>query len=93
MKRVPLVRKTPLSPISKKMKIAKNEYMKLKKIYLYSHELCEICMKNKSNQIHHRRHRGKYLRDVTTFMALCQTCHSMVHANPETSYLEGWLIK
>jgi hypothetical protein len=50
----------------------------------------------KSNQIHHKccgkNRKATYLR-TDTWMAVSQSGHDFIHANPKLSYERGWLLK
>lgn len=81
---------------SKKMAALKREYMKLRAEYLLFHPYCEYfsCFKEirPSTEIHHKKGRGKYLLDTSTWMAVCRTAHDEIHFNPEESYKRGWML-
>lgn len=55
---------------------------------------CEICGENPATERHHklRRSQGGGDEQANT-MDLCGWCHAEVHANPEHSYREGYLIR
>jgi hypothetical protein len=46
----------------------------------------------KSTQVHHRRGRGKYHLDVSTWMAVSAEGHAAIHADPEKSYRLGYML-
>lgn len=46
----------------------------------------------RSEEIHHKRHRGKYLLDTSTWMAVSRTGHLAIHADPKTSYEKGYML-
>lgn len=46
-----------------------------------------------ATEIHHRKHRGKYLLDVSTWMAVADEGHRLIHDDPKRSYERGYLIK
>jgi hypothetical protein len=45
-----------------------------------------------STQVHHRRGRGKYHLDVSTWMAVSAEGHAAIHADPEKSYRLGYML-
>ncbi len=45
----------------------------------------------RAEEIHHKRKRGKYLCDATTFMAVCREAHIWIHNNPRESREKGYL--
>lgn len=46
-----------------------------------------------STDIHHKKGRGKYLLDTSTWMAVCRYGHEAIHADPKTSYEKGYMIQ
>jgi predicted restriction endonuclease len=55
---------------------------------------CEICGENRASDRHHKLRRSQGgTDDATNTMDLCGWCHAEVHANPEHSYREGYLIR
>lgn len=46
----------------------------------------------KSTDVHHRKGRGKYLLDVSTWMAVSREGHQWIHANPKESYEKGYML-
>lgn len=96
MKRKPLKRKTGLkrtrirrvsSRLSKELKryyVLRDEFLKEKKV-------CEICGKM-ATEVHHRKGRGKYLNDVSTWMAVERECHDVIHSSPRFARQMGWLL-
>lgn len=56
--------------------------------------LCERCLSAVASELHHRAGRsGGRLLAFDTYAGLCRACHAFVHANPERSYAEGWLLR
>lgn len=45
----------------------------------------------RSNEIHHVKGRGKYLLDITTWLAVRSDTHQWIHANPKESYEKGFM--
>src|SRR5690349_16730294 len=46
----------------------------------------------RSTEIHHRKGRGKYLLDTSTWYAVSTKTHDWIHANPAESYEKGWML-
>lgn len=73
---------------SDKLKKKEGEYHKVRLEYLNIHQTCEArlpgCTKY-ATDIHHKKGRGIYLTDVSTFLAVCRTCHNFIELNPETA--------
>jgi len=84
--------KTPNLP---KMRLSKKRllYISLKKAYIKTHPICELCKINKSEQIHHRAGRlGDLLTKEKFFLAVCDKCHKRIHLNEEESREKGLII-
>ena len=45
-----------------------------------------------SNQIHHRKGRGKHLNIVASWMAVCHICHERIERNRIWAKNEGYLL-
>jgi len=68
------------------------EYKKIRETYLRLNPNCEIC-KRAATEIHHKSGRnGERLNDISKFMAICRTCHTWVHNNPQQSRNKNWII-
>lgn len=58
-------------------------YTRLKKEYLSKHTICQCKMSGctlKATDVHHKRGR-LYLEDISTFMAVCRSCHNWIHSH------------
>lgn len=90
--------------VSKRMSIRLKEYSQLRKKWLEILLIqnggtmipCGVC--TKPLQIldvdtHHRKGRGKYLLDITTWMPVCRQCHQRIDANRAWAYEHGYLLK
>jgi hypothetical protein len=60
---------------------------------------CVICNYTNSlilvplaTEIHHKKGRGKYLNDTSTWMAVSAAGHRAIHANPKLSYERGYML-
>jgi NADH pyrophosphatase NudC (nudix superfamily) len=70
------------------------EYHSLRFVFLLSNSKCQICNIATSQQVHHKfsgKDRSKYYLDVSTWMALCHDCHSILHLHPKESREKGYL--
>jgi hypothetical protein len=55
---------------------------------------CEICNAHPATERHHKLRRSAGGTDEqSNTLDLCGWCHAEVHANPEHSYSEGYLIR
>ena len=72
---------------------AKNaDYEKAKAEYFEEKNYqCEICNQAASD-LHHKKGRGKFLCEKSTFMALCRLCHSQVHNEVAWARENGYII-
>lgn len=104
MKRVPLVRKTPLrskgivrrAPHSKKPKRSSGFTEETKaRVRRRSGNQCEVrgegCT-HKAYEFHHRKLRRFGDHTPENCLHACLACHHYIHANPELSYVMGWLV-
>lgn len=61
-----------------------NNYNKLRKEFLNEHPLCQAKMRGCTHQatdVHHKRGRGKYYLDTSSWLAVCRSCHEWIHRN------------
>jgi hypothetical protein len=88
-----LTRRTRLRNVSVSMRAQLKRYSELRKLFLASHVICEICLKPKRFlDVHHKRGRGKHLLNTETWMAGCRECHRKIHDNPRWARANGYLI-
>ena len=79
--------------VSKSRKSEKTLYLIARELYINQHPICERCNRKHSDQIHHKGGRiGSLLYDKRYFLAVCDTCHKWIEANPKLSKEEGWSI-
>ncbi len=45
-----------------------------------------------STQVHHKKGRGKFLLDVSTWMAVSDHGHKVIHHDTKTSYERGYML-
>lgn len=82
----------PLPKVSSKQASRNREYTKLRLAYLTENPLCEICG-SLATDIHHKKGRGIFTCDVSTFMATCRSCHDFrIHGDPKTAREKGYLL-
>jgi hypothetical protein len=46
----------------------------------------------RSEDIHHKCGRDKYLLDTSTWMAVSRNAHNYIHAHPKESYEKGYML-
>lgn len=88
--------KKPIRHKSSKMNALDTVYSKLRKHYLQQYPLCCAslpgCTKH-STDIHHKKGRGKYHNDPTTWLSVCRTCHDWIETHPIEAQELGFSIK
>ena len=82
--------KKRINRVSKKHKINLAVYSDARKTYLLSNPYCELCNRE-ATQIHHKKRRGNYLNDVSTFLAVCAFCHNIIESNGKWARQMGFL--
>jgi hypothetical protein len=91
-----------LNPHSPKRQSLESIYREQKKVWHPKHPRCEFvdpetgaqCRKRSSQRPHHKKKRGRFLCDTTTWMAVCEhPHHARIHDNEKEAYRHGWLIK
>lgn len=77
---------------SRKRAAAERIYAKLRRDFLERNPWCSRCG-GESEQVHHRRGRvGGDLLDVSTWLAVCASCHSYITAHPREAMERGWSL-
>jgi len=88
----PLKRKTPLRRVSKRRSEEMKEYSKKRTEFLTELPICEVCMKAKATDVHHKAGRGKHYLDDETWLSTCRSCHDRIHREPIWAREKGFLI-
>jgi len=83
--------KKQISPISDKLKEELKTYRIVRDIYIKENPNCEIC-NSLSQDLHHKKGRGKNLSNVEYFMSVCRKCHIFIHENPKKSRESLYLL-
>lgn len=83
----------PIRRRSKRMSAAARLYQQKRKWFLIEHPLCQVFKDRPATEIHHRKGRGKYLLDETTWLAVSAEAHRKIHDNPKWSYEKGYLLR
>jgi len=83
--------------VSRKMGALKRQYMLIRNKFLTDNQLCEWSMEVLGKMVpatecHHRKGRGQFLLDESTFMAVCSDAHKSIHSNTKLSYERGWML-
>jgi ssDNA-binding Zn-finger/Zn-ribbon topoisomerase 1 len=81
-----------LRAVSSSRRIKNADYEKAKAEYFEEKNYqCEICNQAASD-LHHKKGRGKFLCDKSSFMALCRPCHTYLHNNVAWARENGYII-
>lgn len=81
-----------IKPMSKKLSKERSEYRRLREEFLKRPEnlFCAVYPHLPSSEVHHSRGRGKYLNDVSTWLAVSREGHNWIEANPALSRERGF---
>ncbi len=86
------MKRTRLRPMSRKREREAKIYSAARRAFLDERPRCEVCVKRKSQDVHHKSGRGKNYLLEETWLAVCRGCHDEIHSNPtwarEREYLE-----
>jgi len=72
--------------VSSKMSRINSEYSKLRKEFLLKYPVCHAKIHKCSlhtTDVHHKKGRGKYHLDVSTWLPVCRNCHMWIETHPE----------
>ena len=60
-------------------------YKKKRNLFLTENPNCQARLPGctlKSTDVHHKKGRGKYLLDTSTWLSCCRKCHTWIELNP-----------
>ena len=72
-----------------------SSYSKQRKEYLYNHNICHAKINKCSlhaTEVHHKKGRGKYHLDTSTWLPVCRNCHTWIETNPQEAYELGFSL-
>lgn len=80
--------------MSRKLSIERKTYRDLRAEFLSKAEnmFCAVYPSIPATQIHHMRGRGKYLNDVSTWLAVSDIGHNWIEANPALARERGFTM-
>ena len=84
-----------MKKLSNKMVKANSKYRKLRINFLEEKPMCQACLPGctlKSTDVHHKKGRGKYYLDVSTWLSVCRSCHNWIEKNPVQAKELGFSI-
>lgn len=68
-------------------------YSQERKKYLSNNPMCHAKIYNCTNhatEVHHKKGRGKYHLDTSTWLPVCRNCHDWIENNPEDAKELGY---
>lgn len=94
------MKRTPIKRVSKKRQPQLRIYSKTRLQFLALRPYCQACPKilmggplHKATDIHHMKGRhGSLLNDARFWLAVCRTCHDVIHRHPAEARKKGLLI-
>lgn len=75
----------PIAPRSVKMQKTMDEYTKKRLAFLALHPLCQARLQSctqKATDVHHKAGRGEYHNVMSTWLAVCRSCHDWIETHP-----------
>lgn len=83
-----------VNKVSDKQRKLNEQYTRISDKFKKENPICgvrvnEFCS-GKTESVHHKRGRGKYLLDVSTFIGCCISCHTYIENHPEEAKQKGW---
>lgn len=82
------------NPISKRMRVAKRIYAKLRRQFLAQNPECAVYRNKPANQIHHRRGRiGTLLIDQRFWLSVSMAGHEWIGRNPVQARAKGFICE
>jgi hypothetical protein len=73
-----------IKKVSAKLSKINFEYSQIRKVYLAEHPVCHAKIHKCSlhaTDVHHKKRRGKYHLDTTTWLPVCRNCHTWIETN------------
>lgn len=74
-----------ISPVSKKMRETMDEYSKKRAAFLVVNSRCQaklVGCTGEATDVHHKAGRGENHLKISTWLAVCRSCHSWIELNP-----------
>lgn len=83
-----------VNKVSDKQRKLNEQYTRISDKFKKENPICGIRVNQfcsgKTESVHHKRGRGKYLLDVSTFIGCCISCHTYIENHPEEAKQKGW---
>lgn len=89
----------PVRRVSKVTAQRNRDYAKVKREFLKRNPFCQVCIESGrpmkfSDTAHHIKPRSvspELVCEPGNLLSTCDSCHNMIHQNPEVAYARGWL--
>jgi len=91
-----LLKVKPISFKSKNMIAINSAYVILRRKFMEKKPMCEAALPgcgNNATDVHHKKGRGKYYLDVSTWLSTCRQCHSYIEEHPQEAIELGFSEK
>lgn len=82
-----------IKPKSKRKSSEDAVYSQLRKVYLQKNPTCSAKLDNCSIQttdVHHKKGRGEFYLDVSTWLPCCRSCHDWIELHPKEAKEMGF---
>ncbi|MDB5144198.1 MAG: hypothetical protein JWQ66_2911 [Mucilaginibacter sp.] len=84
---------TKIKSVSTRQQKLNAAYLVLRKEFMKANPICGAGLEGctiQANECHHRRGRGEYLLDDSTYLALCANCHKFINEHNEFAFEMGF---
>ena len=74
-----------IAPVSRKMRTKMDEYSKRRLAFLAIHNRCQASLvecTGHATEVHHKAGRGENHLNMSTWLAVCRSCHQYIENNP-----------
>lgn len=82
----------PIRKVSKKMSSELKLYSKLRREFLEANPFCAVYPNLPATDIHHKKGRGKYLNDTSTWLSVSREGHQRIEMFPVEAKERGWSV-
>lgn len=89
----PKKKQAKIKPVSDKLSKELRMYSKLRKQFLIENPFCAVYPHLPATDIHHKKGRGKYLNDTSTWLAVSREGHTRIEMFPIEAKENGWSLR
>lgn len=79
-------RPAPIRPVSRKMQKTMDQYTKARTAFLALHTICNARLEGctrVATDVHHKAGRGENHLNLSTWLAVCRSCHQYIELHPQ----------